>query len=345
MAGLLVIYSLEKRTKDSIIFPIFNLTIEKGDITAVYSTLNIRKVLLEIISGKTLASKGEIRINGVTIMENRNLFLSGVVLAFYEDGIYDRLKVRDYFSFYRAIYDSNQTIDQLLRITQLQDKQNQKIKTLTYSEKQRVRFGKQLLQHAELYIFEEPDLNVDVETRQVFISITRRLQHEGKGVLILTGNLESALTIADQVLRIDESGLQQIPTEKGESDSILDDPMLEAEVQPFQLNKIPTKVNDKIVLFDPPEIDYIESNDGQSHIYSNGNLFTSASTLNELESRLEHFGFFRCHRSYIVNLQKVREVITWTRNSYSLILNNKEKTSIPLSKSKMAQLKDMLGMK
>ena len=48
------------------------------------------------------------------------------------------------------------------------------------------------------------------------------------------------------------------------------------------------------------------------------------------------FGFFRCHRSYIVNLQKVREVITWTRNSYSLILENKEKTSIPLSKAKMA---------
>ncbi|MDR0435024.1 MAG: LytTR family transcriptional regulator DNA-binding domain-containing protein [Gracilibacteraceae bacterium] len=37
---------------------------------------------------------------------------------------------------------------------------------------------------------------------------------------------------------------------------------------------------------------------------------------------MKPYGFFRCHRSYIVNLQKVREIITWTRNSYGLILDD-----------------------
>ena len=111
------------------------------------------------------------------------------------------------------------------------------------------------------------------------------------------------------------------------------------EIQPVRFEKIPTKVNEKIVLFDPPEIDYIESNDGQSSLHINGEEFPTMFTMNELEERLQHFGFFRCHRSYIVNLQKVREVITWTRNSYSLILDDEKKSNIPLSKTKMAELK------
>ena len=123
------------------------------------------------------------------------------------------------------------------------------------------------------------------------------------------------------------------------------DEIEQEEIQPVRFEKIPTKVNEKIVLFDPPEIDYIESNDGQSALHVNGEEFPTTFTLNELEERLQHFGFFRCHRSYIVNLQKVREVITWTRNSYSLILDDEKKSNIPLSKSKMGELKEMLGLK
>jgi ABC-2 type transport system ATP-binding protein len=60
---------------------------------------------------------------------------------------------------------------------------------------------------------------------------------------------------------------------------------------------------------------------------------------------LRSYGFFRCHRSYIVNLQKVREVVTFTRNSYSLVLDDARKSSVPLSKTKMAELKEMMGIK
>lgn len=155
--------------------------------------------------------------------------------------------------------------------------------------------------------------------------------------------MESAITTADTVYRLDDNGLKKIETEKVEGTESVNTEK-ESEI-PFRFNKIPTKVNDKIVLFDPPEIDYIESNDGQSMIYIKGEVFPSTLTLTKLEERLRPFGFFRCHRSYIVNLQKVREVITWTRNSYSLILEDKNNSSVPLSKTKMASLKEMLGLK
>ena len=75
-----------------------------------------------------------------------------------------------------------------------------------------------------------------------------------------------------------------------------------------------------------------------------GTSYSCALTLQELEKRLRAYGFYRCHRSYIVNLQKVREIITWTKNSYSLKLNVGEGTVVPLSRSKLSELKELIGI-
>ena len=207
-----------------------------------------------------------------------------------------------------------------------------------------------IFQNPLVFVFEEPDQNVDIETKRIFLKLVRDLQKGSKGVLILTGNMESAITLADQVYRLDENGLHAIEVKAEEigqeAESFYEKQLPDQEqIQPIKFGKIPTKVNEKMVLFDPLEIDYIESLAGQSNIHIGGEPFQGLFTLTELEARLQPYGFFRCHRSYIVNLQKVREVITWTRNSYSLVLEDKAKSEIPLSKTKMAELKDMLGLK
>nr|WP_249436085.1 LytTR family transcriptional regulator DNA-binding domain-containing protein [Paenibacillus sp. Marseille-Q4541] len=118
----------------------------------------------------------------------------------------------------------------------------------------------------------------------------------------------------------------------------------EVFVQPVRLEKIPAKVGDKLILFDPTEVDYIESQEGVANLHVLQGTYPCSFSLAVLEEKLKPFGFFRCHRSYLVNLQKVREVITWTRNSYSLILEDAQKSSIPLSKGKYDELKQILGI-
>ncbi|WP_042220562.1 LytTR family transcriptional regulator DNA-binding domain-containing protein [Oceanobacillus manasiensis] len=344
----LIFSNLEKQTKDNILFPNFDLTLAPGEIVAIYSTLNVRKMLLDLLRGKAVPSNGKISVHGKTLEEEKKAYMSAVNICFYEEGLYERLKVEDYFSFFIKLYDSGYRMEELLLDTQLQDKRRVRIQSLTESEKRRVHFGRIIIQNPDVFIFEEPDLNVDMETRRVYVNLAKKLQEKRKASLILTGNLENALTVADQVFRLDENGLhvlQVAEEEESKKEEVHTEEKDDEAIKPFQFNKIPTKVNEKIVLFDPQEIDYVESNDGQSNIYIKGESFPSLFTLNELEIRLQHVGFFRCHRSYIVNLQKVREVITWTRNSYSLILDDKAKSSIPLSKTKMAQLKEMLGLK
>ncbi|MFD1850900.1 LytTR family transcriptional regulator DNA-binding domain-containing protein [Oceanobacillus bengalensis] len=340
--------NLEKHDKDSILFPTFNLEMAEKEIVAIYSTLNVRHTILGMITGEIPISSGNIMISGSSLRKDRMTYFREIGICFFEEGLYERLTIKDYLRFFGDLYNFKQTFDQIFQLVQLHTKKNVKIKHLSGSEKRRVQFARLLIQNPKLYILEEADLHVDMETKRVLINMIHHIKEGGKSVLILTGSMESAITLADQVFRLDEDGLRKIETETEEVTGKAEEVAQiekESEIIPIGFNKIPTKVNDKIVLFDPPEIDYIESYDGGSKIYIRGDIFPSTLTLNHLEEKLRAYGFFRCHRSYIVNLQKVREVITWTRNSYSLVLDDKKKTSIPLSKSKMVLLKELLGLK
>nr|WP_236782626.1 LytTR family DNA-binding domain-containing protein [Allobacillus saliphilus] len=175
----------------------------------------------------------------------------------------------------------------------------------------------------------------------------QKLKENKTPVLILVSNLEHALLLSDLTYKLKENGLQEIEVAQEE----LSERTSEAEqisttsLTTSKLYKVPAKVEDKIILFDPTEIDYIESQDGKAQIVVNYESFALDSTLTEIEKKIEPYGFYRCHRSYIVNLQKVREIITWSKNTYSLRINNKPKSTIPLSRTKIQHIQDTFNLK
>ncbi|BAC12433.1 ABC transporter ATP-binding protein [Oceanobacillus iheyensis HTE831] len=345
---MLQLRELEYRQGDHILFSTFHLTIQEGEVAAIHSSLNVRQMLIKMIVGDKKINNGSIELNGITLKDKVEYF-QALGLQLLNNGLYERMNIKEYFRFMEKLYQTNVNHQDLIEKLQLHEVKDKPISKLTESEQKRVHYGKAIIQDASIYLFEEPDLNVDLETKRVLVHVLNHLKQNKKGVLILTSNMESAITLAERVYRLNEEGLQtvEIKTEENEEKQEIDE-VSEEELGKqdfsFQLNKIPSKVNDKIVLLDPPEIDYIESDEGQAVVHMKGSSFRTAFTLRQLEEKLEHQGFFRCHRSYIVNLQKVREVITWTRNSYSLVLQDKEKTQVPLSKAKLVELKQILGV-
>lgn len=349
IVSILTINNIEMHEGHTLIFPAFSLEVSEQEVLSIYTNTNVRTVLIKMFMGEIPISNGEIKVNGISIESSKRDFFVSVGFCCLDDGLYERLTIKDHLSFYQKLYSSPLTVEEGLRIIQLETKKNKPIRHLSLSEKRRIQFGRLLFQNPILYIFEEPDQNTDLETKRVFIKLIRELKQQGKTVLIFTSNMESALFVTSQVYRLDETGLQKLEVLSEEEANQEETHTMEKEeeviVQPVHFEKIPTKVNDKIVLFDPPEIDYIESGQGQSQIYIKGEAYPSVFTMAELEKRLHPYGFFRCHRSYIVNLQKVREVVTFTRNSFSLVLMDAKKSSIPLSKSKMVELKEILRLK
>ena len=253
------------------------------------------------------------------------------------DGQYKRLTVEESFRFYMAMAGCMKTIDEMLELFGLTKQRKTKMKDLTPSEQKRVAFLRAYLYTESLLVIEEPFYRMDENSRAIITKLIQQLAQQGKQIILLANNVEELLNSTSEIFRIDQSGCYKMDFAEEQSTNLVEEPVIKIE-------KIQTKKNDKTILFNPPEIDYIESVDGEILVNVAGTSYSCSLTLQELEKRLRAYGFYRCHRSYIVNLQKVREIITWTKNSYSLKLNVGEGTVVPLSRSKLSELKELIGI-
>lgn len=328
---MLTFDNVSVRQQDTLILENISFTINQGEVATIHCGVTSREILFALLTDSYANYSGTIDT------ANRTLSVFSI-----RDGLYDRLTVEEYLRFTHTLYASTKSLDAVLQTVQLTPYRNKRLNRLSLSLVRRVQYAALLLHNRDIYVLEEPDQNVDQETRHLFATVLMQLKQQQKVILLLTSNMESALFVTSTVYRIDHRHLRLLDVEPDEPDANED---VTPDVMHVRFEKIPTKVNEKIVLLDPPEIDYIESQDGQSILHSQSEQFPSVFTMNELEARLTPYGFFRCHRSYIVNLQRVREVITYTKNSFSLVLDDAAKTTLPLSKTKMAELKTMIGLK
>ncbi|WP_110930699.1 LytTR family transcriptional regulator DNA-binding domain-containing protein [Paenibacillus bouchesdurhonensis] len=253
---------------------------------------------------------------------------------------YMRLTVEELIIFLIKVTERRERVALLIDYFALKEERKVKIKDLSPSKRMYVTLLRVFFAHQPTLVLEEPYFYLEEEDRRHFKRILDDLSKE-RQVLILTSNLEDALISCDAIYRLNELGLYPLDIRDSEEEK---QEVQEQDQANITLQKISTKRNDKVILIDPPEVDYIESLDGSILVHVGGENYVCALTLAELEQRLSNFGFFRCHRSYIVNLQKIREIITWTKNSYSLRLNTGKDAVVPLSRSKLHELKALLNI-
>lgn len=117
-----------------------------------------------------------------------------------------------------------------------------------------------------------------------------------------------------------------------------------AQIEAFRREDIHAKrisvwVNDRIILVPLERIAYFVAEEGTVFLVEGGQRYELHATMAQLEARFQADGFFRSHRSYLVNLSKVEEMIPWFNNTYVLKLTGLEE-EIPVSRSRVKALKE-----
>ncbi|MBU3184218.1 LytTR family transcriptional regulator DNA-binding domain-containing protein [Clostridium estertheticum] len=338
---MLKIKALYKEKNNNVIKNI-DIDLNKGSSISIECNNDISDLLVNLILGRETPAKGEIYIEGIKNSDyiKNNLISIGVVLR--EAVFYERMNINDYMKFFANLLDSKVDYKRILLKLALLDIGNSKIKSLNYSQKRRLSFARELLKQPKLLIFQEPILNMDRDGAKIIIENIEELSSKGTAVVITSVLFKDAIMVGEKIYRLDDDGFVELNNIKEEADKDIGETKNKNQI--YKINKISAKLGERILLFDPTEIDYVESEGGVSNLSIRGDKFPCNVSLTDLAERLKYFGFFRCHRSYLVNLQKVREVITWTRNSYSLSLDDKTKSSIPLSKGRLEELKNILKL-
>lgn len=300
------------------LLPSFSITIDGSHSAAIYSDMDMQ-------------------VNLVEALQNDRM-----IIFDQQEGLYERLSVEANIKFYHRWFNCKTPLTEILVMFHLQYCAKKPLYKCSLSEVRRVYFAKYYMTQVKQKIFQEPIHGVDVLTINTFMMMLEKLTEQKIPVLVLLTNLEHALLLADATYKLREKGINLIEVDE-EDHTLIEEQTSEPSLT--NLFKISAKVDDKVILFDPLEIDYIESQDGKSKIVINNESFLMDSTLAAIEKKLEVYGFFRCHRSYIVNLQKVREIITWSKNTYSLKIDNQIESTIPLSRSKIQDIQDIFNLK
>ena len=112
-----------------------------------------------------------------------------------------------------------------------------------------------------------------------------------------------------------------------------------------QRSKILIRKGDRNFIIDPQELIYATIDNGViSLVATSVEGHSNYRTLEELQANLDPDVFWRTHRSFLVNINRIREVVPWFNSSYQLRVDDKKGTEIPVSRVQTRRLRELLKL-
>jgi ABC-2 type transport system ATP-binding protein len=329
---MIVFENLQKVINHATVLDIESLKVEAGETVALVGPVDSGiEPLLEIIIGQTNPTAGRVTINGIEPYMDRDWFSRKVGVLFPENNLYTRMTAEDNLNFYGRLHRTpKDRVGDVMRQVGLADHTRVRTEELPTGLARRLAFGRAILHNPPVLILAEPFAKCDEGSVTLLSGLMRQVASDGTAILILGEDDENLDAVCDTIYRLEKGQIVDSyrPSEARYSD------------MPFM---IPAKQEGKVDLVDPADIYYVMAQDDRTYLQTIEGQLPTQFTLAELEKRLVRSGFFRAHRGYLVNLQHVKEVIPFTRDSYTLRLKDQDGTQIPLSKSAARELRELLG--
>lgn len=101
--------------------------------------------------------------------------------------------------------------------------------------------------------------------------------------------------------------------------------------------------DERIIVTDINDIYYAEAHEKMTFVYTRREEYVMSMNITEFCSRLPEEYFFRCHRSWCVNLSKIREIEPWFNNTYILKLRDLD-FQVPVSRSKVKAFRQLMRL-
>ena len=240
-----------------------------------------------------------------------------------DEGFYDRMDTAAYLRLFERMAGTRGMVDAALAAMGLEDARRTPLRRLTPAQRRRLSIAREIVRAPEVFYIEEPLAGQDAEGCRRILEWMDGVPSTGRCCIAATASTRTVYLLPGERYHLDGNGLERLEAAE------------ESAAQGTAVEKIPAKAGETLLLFNPSDIDFAESASGRTALSVRGEEYACALTLEELSVRLERYGFFRCHRSYLVNMQKVQEVVRWTRNSYALRLENGPESGVPLSKGRI----------
>ena len=191
---MIEVKSLTKSFGDNTVFKDLSFKIDDGEFVVFSGKSGCGKTtMLNLIGGIDTPDSGEILVDGADITKQKNrieYFRSKVSFLFQNFALIDNKTVEENLNMVKKNTRTDTTIEQALESVGIKDKLKAKVYTLSGGEQQRVALARIMIKKCDIILADEPTGSLDKENAQGVMEILKKLNEQGKTVILVTHDEE-----------------------------------------------------------------------------------------------------------------------------------------------------------
>ena len=167
---------------------------------------------LEIIEGLRSPDAGRITLFGLDVVRKRRAMQERIGVQLQSQALWPDLTVEETLKTFRALFRRKVPVEGLLERFSLVDKRRSLVRELSGGQKQRLSVATALVNDPEAVFLDEPTTGLDPQARHSFWDLIRKMQHEGKTVIVTTHYMEEAEALCQRVAIMDQGRIMALDT-------------------------------------------------------------------------------------------------------------------------------------
>jgi ABC-2 type transport system ATP-binding protein len=178
--------------------------VAKGEIFGLLGPNGAGKTTtMEMIEGLHAPDSGELRVLGLDVRRSAARIKGRIGVQLQTAALYPQLTVAELLDLFASFFGRRPATERLLEDLELTEKRNARTKTLSGGQQQRLSVALALVNAPEVVFLDEPTTGLDPAARQGLWSVIRRMQGEGRTILMTTHYMEEAEALCDRLAIMD----------------------------------------------------------------------------------------------------------------------------------------------
>jgi ABC-2 type transport system ATP-binding protein len=169
---------------------------------------------IEICEGLTTADVGTVELLGLNWASGVDELRQRIGVQLQETQFPDKLTVEEALRLFRSFYRRGITVDESIKISQLEEKRKSRVGGLSGGQKQRLAMATALVGDPELLFLDEPTTGLDPQARRHLWDLVEQMKQAGRTIILTTHYMEEAERLCDRVAIMDHGKVIAMGTPK-----------------------------------------------------------------------------------------------------------------------------------
>jgi ABC-2 type transport system ATP-binding protein len=169
---------------------------------------------IEICEGLTEADEGTVLLLGLSWRAGAKELRERIGIQLQETQFPEKMTVEEALRLFRSFYRHGISVDESVRMAQLEEKRKARIGGLSGGQKQRLAMATALVGEPELLFLDEPTTGLDPQARRHLWDLVDELKHAGRTIILTTHYMDEAERLCDRVAIMDHGKVIALGTPK-----------------------------------------------------------------------------------------------------------------------------------